>query len=78
LVGDKFTICQDGLPINVAITSNEAPSVGINIGPYMRMKKTTTKTILMKFKLKCPRFSRNYFPFLFVFVGVFFGKIKIK
>jgi hypothetical protein len=49
LVGDKFTICQDGLPINVAITSIEAPTVGINIGPFMIKKKTTTvKVIVVK------------------------------
>jgi hypothetical protein len=49
LVGDKFTICQDGLPINVAITSIEAPTVGINIGPFMIKKKTTTvKVVVVK------------------------------
>jgi hypothetical protein len=49
LVGDKFTICEEGLPINVAITSIEAPTVGINIGPFMIKKKTTTvKVIVVK------------------------------
>jgi hypothetical protein len=47
LVGDKFTICEDGLPINVAITSIEAPTVGINIGPFMIKKKTTTVKIIV-------------------------------
>jgi len=47
LVGDKFTICQDGLPINVAITSIEAPTVGINIGPFMIKKKTTTVKVIV-------------------------------
>ena len=41
LVSNKFTICQDGKPIVVYITSIEAPSVGINIGPFMFKKKIT-------------------------------------
>ena len=41
LVSNKFTICQDGKPIVVYITSIEAPSIGINIGPFMFKKKIT-------------------------------------
>lgn len=41
LVSNKFTICQDGKPIVVYITSIEAPSVGFNIGPFMIKKKIT-------------------------------------
>lgn len=49
LMGEKFTICQEGLPVNVAITSIEAPTVGINIGPFMIKKKNTiVKVVVVK------------------------------
>lgn len=49
LVGDKYTICEDGQPIHVAITSIESPTVGINIGPFMIKKKNTiVKVIVVK------------------------------
>ena len=49
LVGEKYSICEDGLPLNVAITSIEAPTVGINIGPFMIKKKNTiVKVIVVK------------------------------
>jgi hypothetical protein len=41
LMGEKYSICEDGLPVNVAITSIESPTVGINIGPFMIKKKNT-------------------------------------
>ena len=41
LVGNKLTLCDGGKPIVVYITSIEAPSVGINIGPFMIKKKIT-------------------------------------
>ena len=49
LVGEKYSICEDGLPLNVSITSIEAPTVGINIGPFMIKKKNTiVKVIVVK------------------------------
>ena len=49
LMGEKFTICEQGLPIHVSITSIEAPTVGINIGPFMIKKKNTiVKVIIQK------------------------------
>ena len=41
LISEKFTICTDGKPVVVNITSIEAPTVGINIGPFMIRKKIT-------------------------------------
>jgi hypothetical protein len=41
LISSKKNICTDGLPIVVNITSIEAPSIGINIGPFMIKKKIT-------------------------------------
>jgi len=49
LMGEKYTICEDGLPIHVAITSIESPTVGINIGPFMIKKKNTiVKVVVVK------------------------------
>ena len=49
LMGEKYSICEDGLPVNVAITSIESPTVGINIGPFMIKKKNTiVKVIVVK------------------------------
>lgn len=45
LLGEKYSICLDGSPVNVNILSIEAPTVGINIGPFMiRKKETIVKT----------------------------------
>ena len=41
ILSQKVTICIDGKPVNVIITSIEAPTVGINIGPFMIRKKIT-------------------------------------
>lgn len=41
LLGNKKIICGDGSPVNVNILSIEAPSIGINIGPFMIKKKIT-------------------------------------
>ena len=41
LVSNKVSICDGGNPVVVNITSIEAPSVGINIGPFMIKKKIT-------------------------------------
>lgn len=48
LMGEKFTICQEGLPVHVAITSIEAPTVGINIGPFMIKKKNTIVKVIVQ------------------------------
>lgn len=41
LISDKLNLCEYGSPIVVNILSIEAPSVGINIGPFMIKKKIT-------------------------------------
>lgn len=41
LIGEKMSLCEEGLPIYVNILSIEAPSIGINIGPFMIKKKIT-------------------------------------
>jgi hypothetical protein len=48
LLGEKFTLCENGKPITVNIISIEAPSIGINIGPFMIKKKITeVKTVII-------------------------------
>jgi hypothetical protein len=45
LISEKYSICIDGKTVNVNILSIEAPTVGINIGPFMiRKKETIVKT----------------------------------
>ena len=49
LASQKYSLCEDGAPITVEIVSIEAPSIGINIGPFMIKKKITivkTKMII--------------------------------
>jgi hypothetical protein len=41
LLSNKVSLCQDGKPVVVNILSIEAPSIGINIGPFMIKKKIT-------------------------------------
>ena len=41
LMGEKMSLCEDGTLVVVNILSIEAPSVGINIGPFMIKKKIT-------------------------------------
>ena len=41
LMGEKVSLCEDGSPVVVNILSIEAPSIGINIGPFMIRKKNT-------------------------------------
>jgi hypothetical protein len=48
MMGEKFTICQEGLPVHVAVTSIEAPTVGINIGPFMIKKKNTIVKVIVQ------------------------------
>ena len=43
LLSQKVTICVEGKPVEVNITSIEAPTVGINIGPFMIKKKITDR-----------------------------------
>lgn len=49
LVSEKINLCEDGSPIIVNILSIEAPTVGINIGPFMIKKKNTiVKVVVIK------------------------------
>ena len=41
IMSENFTICEDGKPIVVEIVSIEAPTVGISVGPFMKVSKDT-------------------------------------
>jgi hypothetical protein len=47
LMSDKINLCEDGSPITVDILSIEAPTVGINIGPFMIKKKNTIVEVVV-------------------------------
>ena len=45
LVGQKYALCDDGKPVEVTILSVDAPTTGIQIGPFeFKSKKTIVKT----------------------------------
>lgn len=49
LISDKYALCPDGEPIEVQIISVEAPTKGIQVGPFeFKQKKTivTTKVLM--------------------------------
>jgi len=41
VLSEKYTICNDGSPVNVEIVSIEAPTTGVAIGPFTWTKKET-------------------------------------
>jgi hypothetical protein len=47
LMSDKINLCEDGSPITADILSIEAPTVGINIGPFMIKKKNTIVEVVV-------------------------------
>lgn len=41
VLSEKYSLCQNGTPIFIEITSIEAPSTGFKIGPWEKKKKVT-------------------------------------
>lgn len=41
LLSEKYSICQDGLPVIIDVYSIEAPSKGMSLGPFAKNKKQT-------------------------------------
>jgi hypothetical protein len=55
LISEKINLCEDGLPISVNIQSIEAPTLGINLGPFMIKKKNTiVKVVVVKDGVEYP------------------------
>ena len=48
ILSEKKSICSDGIPVNVTIVSIEAPTNGINIGPFSIKKKITVVKVEIK------------------------------
>ncbi len=41
LISEKFSICEQGLPVTVDVYSIEAPSQSVSLGPFAKKKKQT-------------------------------------
>jgi len=47
IISDKYELCLDGKPVEVQVTSIEAPTTGIEIGPWTKVSKKTIVTLLV-------------------------------
>ena len=47
IISDKYDLCLDGKPVEVKVTSIEAPTTGIEIGPWTKVSKKTIVTLLV-------------------------------
>ena len=47
IISDKYDLCVDGKPVEVQVTSIEAPTTGIEIGPWTKVSKKTIVTLLV-------------------------------
>lgn len=47
IISDKYDLCINGKPVEVQVTSIEAPTTGIEIGPWTKVSKKTIVTLLV-------------------------------
>ncbi len=47
IISDKYDLCINGKPVKVQVTSIEAPTTGIEIGPWTKVSKKTIVTLLV-------------------------------
>ena len=47
IISDKYDLCLDGKPVEVQVTSIEAPTTGIEIGPWTKVSKKTIVILLI-------------------------------
>lgn len=47
IISDKYDLCVNGKPVEVQVTSIEAPTTGIEIGPWTKVSKKTIVTLLV-------------------------------
>ena len=47
VISDKYDLCLDGKPVEVQVTSIEAPTTGIEIGPWTKVSKKTFVILLI-------------------------------
>ena len=45
ILSEKYQLCSDGRPVEVTVLSIEAPTTGVQVGPFeFKQKKTIVKT----------------------------------
>ena len=47
IISDKYDLCMDGKPVEDQVTSIEATTTGIEIGPWTKVSKKTIVTLLV-------------------------------
>ena len=47
IISDKHTLCLEGIPVEVQIVSIEAPTTGIELGPWTKISKKTIIKMLI-------------------------------
>ncbi len=47
VISDKYELCMDGKPVTIVVKSIEAPTTGIELGPWTKVSKKTIVTLLL-------------------------------
>ena len=47
VISDKYELCMDGKPVIVVVKSIEAPTTGIELGPWTKVSKKTIVKLLI-------------------------------
>ena len=47
IISDKYELCMDGKPVTIIVKSIEAPTTGIELGPWTKVSKKTIVTLLL-------------------------------
>jgi hypothetical protein len=47
IISDKYELCMDGKPVTIVVKSIEAPTTGIELGPWTKVSKKTIVTLLL-------------------------------
>ena len=47
VISDKYELCMDGKPVRVIVKSIEAPTTGIELGPWRKASKKTIVKLLI-------------------------------
>jgi hypothetical protein len=47
IISDKYELCMDGKPVIIVVKSIEAPTTGIELGPWTKVSKKTIVKLLI-------------------------------
>ena len=47
IISDKYELCMDGKPVIIVVKSIEAPTTGIELGPWTKVSKRTIVKLLI-------------------------------